>query len=174
MFAPTAAADVAATLTIDSNDFDQPSQTVALSGRGLRPHGGVTPATLELGTLLLSQTGLRAVVIGNLLPANVPLQVTGIAIRTTLRPEAQGGSHDGVGNRYDEPDNFTNLALALRRPIGYRPRLDNSVRKRPRRVLATPDEAYHPDLQRRPAWIPLTLPVPPHPLVPPLAATDWR
>jgi FtsP/CotA-like multicopper oxidase with cupredoxin domain len=78
-FTPTAAGPRSASLLIASNDPVNPSIAVPLSGSGVAPVIGVTPASLTFSGQLVGTTSLGQVVtLSN--PGNLPLAVNAIAI----------------------------------------------------------------------------------------------
>ncbi len=65
-FAPSAVGTQQATLSIESNDPDQPAAAVALAGAALGVPGiSVTPAEIDFGTLVLGQSSERALTVRN-------------------------------------------------------------------------------------------------------------
>jgi hypothetical protein len=65
-FAPTGAGVLQATLSVESNDPNQPMVTVALSGAALGiPSISVTPSEVDFGTLVLGQSSERAITVRN-------------------------------------------------------------------------------------------------------------
>jgi len=65
-FAPSAAGELQATLSIESNDTDQPTVTVGLSGKALGVPGiSVIPSEIDFGTLVLGQSSERILTVRN-------------------------------------------------------------------------------------------------------------
>lgn len=77
-FKPTAAGPLAASLLVNSNDPVNPQLTVALSGTGIRPIAGISPALLTFaGQLVTTTSPAQALVLSN--TGDAPLTINSIA-----------------------------------------------------------------------------------------------
>jgi len=75
-FKPSAAGPTQATLTIASNDVDQPELTVTLAGSARMPHILVDPSSLDFGSVVLTEAAQLALTLRN--TTNVPIVISSI------------------------------------------------------------------------------------------------
>lgn len=82
-FSPTVQGAVPGTITINSNDPDEATVTVALTGNGVHlfPDINVTPTTVNFGDVNVGQTGTSSVIVQNL--GQAALNVTSITSNNT-------------------------------------------------------------------------------------------